>query len=85
MTVDPVCGMSVRERGNRQSVEYADLTYYFCSSECLQRFDREPDLFTAGAGVGLLANDDRSADEQHVPGPGPNARLEQAPVDAGPG
>ena len=48
MQADPVCGVRVRERGNRQRVEYAGQAYFFCSSECLERFDAQPDLFTAG-------------------------------------
>ena len=85
MATDPVCGMQVDEAGGTRSVEYAGETYYFCSEGCLRRFDAEPDLFTAGTGVGNLANDDRSADQERVPGAGPHARLEQPHVESGAG
>jgi YHS domain-containing protein len=88
MAVDPVCGMNVRQRGNKQSVEYADQTYFFCSSGCLERFDAQPDLFTAGPGEGKLADRDRGVLPGHgakVPRPSAQAKLEQPPSDAGPG
>jgi Cu+-exporting ATPase len=88
MQADPVCGERVRERGNRQKVEYAGQTYYFCSNDCLERFDAQPDLFTAGPAEGRLADRDRGVLPGHgaaIPRPGSQAKLEQAPVDAGPG
>jgi YHS domain-containing protein len=87
MQLDPVCGQQVRERGNRQRVEYAGQRYYFCSEKCLQRFDAQPDLFTYGPGEGKLANRDRGV----LPGagaknprPASRAKLEAADSDAGP-
>jgi Cu+-exporting ATPase len=85
MQLDPVCGQSVQVDGNQNQVEYAGESYYFCSSACLERFDQEPDLFTAGAGIGRLANADPASEPLENPRPGPAARLEQPPVDAGPG
>ena len=88
MAVDPVCGVQVKERGNRERVEYAGQTYFFCSSGCLERFEAQPDLFTAGPGEGKLADRDRGVLPGHgarIPGPPAQAKLEQAPVDAGPG
>ena len=88
MTVDPVCGMQVKQRGNKQSVEYAGQTYHFCSNDCLERFDAQPDLFTAGPGEGKLADRDRGVLPGHgaqIPRPGPQAKIEQAASDAGPG
>ena len=80
MQLDPVCGQRVRERGNQQRVEYADQAYFFCSAECLERFDAQPDLFTAGPGEGLLADRDRGV----LPGHGASnpivaRRLTRAP------
>jgi hypothetical protein len=69
-------------------VEYAGEPYYFCSIECLNRFDAEPDLFTAQPGEGKLTNRDRYLLPGHgasIPGPGPHAVLEPADSDAGPG
>lgn len=87
MQADPVCGQQVRDRGNKQSAEYAGQRYVFCSSECLQRFDAQPDLFTAGPAEGKLANRDRGVlpgAGANMPGPSPQARIEQPPSDAGP-
>jgi hypothetical protein len=69
-------------------VEYADVQYYFCSPECLARFDAQPDLFTVQPGEGNLANRDRYLLPGHgaaAPEPGSHAVLEQADSDAGPG
>ncbi len=88
MQADPVCGIRVRERGNRQRVEYAGQAYFFCSPECLERFDAQPDLFTAGPAEGRLANRDRGVLPGHgasIPRPGSHAKLEPADSDAGPG
>ena len=88
MQADPVCGARVRERGNQQKVEYAGQSYYFCSPDCLERFDAQPDLFTAGPAEGKLANRDRGVLPGHGasnPRPSSQAKIEQAPVDAGPG
>jgi YHS domain-containing protein len=88
MQADPVCGTPVRERGNHESVEYAGTRYFFCSRTCLERFDAQPDLFTAGPAEGKRADRDRGVLPGHganMPGPGSKAKLEQATVDAGPG
>jgi xanthine dehydrogenase accessory factor len=39
---DPVCGMMVEIAGARFTSEYAEATYYFCSSGCKRSFDKEP-------------------------------------------
>ena len=88
MQADPVCGQRVRERGNQQRAEYAGQRYFFCSSECLQRFDAQPDLFTAGPAEGRIAQRDRGllpGKGARIPPPSPAAKIEQATVDAGPG
>lgn len=88
MAVDPVCGRQVKERGNRERVEYAGQAYIFCSRDCLERFDAQPDLFTAGPGEGNLANRDRGVLPGHGaqnPRPNPQAKIEPASSDAGPG
>jgi YHS domain-containing protein len=88
MQLDAVCGQRVRQRGNRYCVEYAGQPYYFCSQECLERFDAQPDLFTAGPGEGKLANRDRGVLPGHGasnPRPGSHAKIQPADSDAGPG
>jgi Cu+-exporting ATPase len=42
MDMDPVCGMTVSRGEVAESSEYQGRTYYFCSSECKARFDKEP-------------------------------------------
>ena len=88
MQLDAVCGQRVRERGSRLVVEYAGERYYFCSVECLDRFDAQPDLFTFQPGEGKLTNRDRYLLPGHgasFPRPGLQGILEAADSDAGPG
>ncbi|MBI5548449.1 MAG: YHS domain-containing protein [Deltaproteobacteria bacterium] len=43
---DPVCGMQLQAgqvHGQRQA---GGATYYFCSNNCLSRFDKDPGSFT---------------------------------------
>jgi YHS domain-containing protein len=77
MQIDPVCGKQVPERGNPQQTEYATAYYYFCSLQCLQRFEAEPDLFTLEPGEGSLANRDRGIRPVANPRVGRHAKLEQ--------
>jgi len=48
VTKDPVCGMNVDEReakaAGRTSV-FQGRTYYFCSADCKQKFDKDPGKF----------------------------------------
>ncbi|MEE9910454.1 MAG: efflux RND transporter periplasmic adaptor subunit [Deltaproteobacteria bacterium] len=53
LEMDPVCGMSVAPRkaqtAGRKSL-YQGKTYFFCSDDCKQRFDRHPESFLMSAG-----------------------------------
>lgn len=40
MARDQVCGMDVDERTAKIMSEHAVRTYYFCSSRCKERFDK---------------------------------------------
>lgn len=42
---DPVCGMQVDEQTAQKS-EHEVQTYYFCSSDCQQQFERNPQRYT---------------------------------------
>ncbi len=42
---DPVCGMTV-DRSKARRLEHAGTTYYFCSDNCLQAFQHDPDRYT---------------------------------------
>ena len=42
---DPVCGMDVTYETAQARTEYNGQTYYFCSIECKESFDREPEAY----------------------------------------
>ncbi|MDP2232662.1 MAG: YHS domain-containing protein, partial [Actinomycetota bacterium] len=46
---DPVCGMSVALDADKPSLEYAGLTYHFCSQKCHGKFAADPAHYLAGA------------------------------------
>ena len=45
MQKDPVCSMQVDPATAAGSSEYNGKTYYFCSTQCKQKFDRNPKQF----------------------------------------
>jgi P-type Cu+ transporter len=45
MGIDPVCGMEVNPASAEAQSEYGGQTFYFCSAECKQRFDAEPQRY----------------------------------------
>ena len=46
MTVtDPVCGMAIEAAQAAATREYNGRTYYFCSEECKEDFDKHPEKF----------------------------------------
>lgn len=47
---DPVCGMTLDSNAAEGSSTYQGKTYYFCSTEDKEKFDRNPSRYaTAGA------------------------------------
>lgn len=40
--VDPVCGMPVTSTSSALQRSYMDRTFFFCSEDCLQKFDADP-------------------------------------------
>jgi Cu+-exporting ATPase len=46
MQKDLVCGMSVDPNTAEDSTTYQGKTYYFCSTECKEKFDKRPTQFT---------------------------------------
>ena len=47
---DPVCNMQVDEKNATAQSEYQGQTYYFCSHNCKERFDKNPQQYvTLGA------------------------------------
>ena len=49
MTVDPVCGMRVEEKRSEFETQFAGKKYFFCSEECRQAFQADPDEYAAAA------------------------------------
>ncbi len=45
MARDPVCNMDVNEKTAAAQSEHQGQTYYFCSTECKQRFDQNPQQY----------------------------------------
>lgn len=41
--VDPVCGMAMDEKDIFETSLYKGSLYYFCSKECKENFDRDPE------------------------------------------
>ena len=42
---DPVCGMDVSPQSAASTSEYKGQMYYFCSPDCKESFDKEPDRY----------------------------------------
>lgn len=49
MVKDPVCGMQVDESKTAHKSEHKGKTYHFCSANCKEQFDKEPEKY-AGEG-----------------------------------
>ncbi len=45
VTRDPVCGMDIETGRAFQSVDYGPKTYYFCSKDCVRKFNERPEYF----------------------------------------
>lgn len=48
MAKDPVCGMNVDEKTAVGTASHKGKTYYFCSSSCKARFEKEPEKYVQG-------------------------------------
>ena len=47
MSIDPVCGMTVNENSAPAKATHEGQTYYFCSTECQTKFQREPQKYVS--------------------------------------
>ena len=86
--IDPVCGRTLESDSDGLSTEYADVTYAYCSQECMTRFTEQPDIFTAQPGRGQVADNDRALRDDADKGqliPGQPARLTNSPPTPGAG
>jgi YHS domain-containing protein len=45
MARDPVCNMEVNEQNAPAQTRYQGQNYYFCSEQCKQKFDQNPQQF----------------------------------------
>ncbi len=45
MEQDPVCGMLINPKEATGAREYQRTTYYFCSPNCLTKFDQAPQRY----------------------------------------
>jgi len=43
---DPVCGMDVEVTDGVMSRQHMGRTFYFCSSPCMEKFDKDPVAYT---------------------------------------
>jgi len=49
MTKDPVCKMDIDENQTNFNSEYAERKYHFCSEECKDTFDSQPERYATAA------------------------------------
>jgi Cu+-exporting ATPase len=49
MKKDPVCSMEVDKDKSEFTSQYGGKTYYFCSEDCKQQFERRPEQFAIAA------------------------------------
>lgn len=49
MNTDPVCGMKVDEGNTQHQTLYGSRTYSFCSQQCKNEFEENPEAYTRTA------------------------------------
>ena len=49
---DPVCGMNIDAKDAAATSQHQGRTYYFCSTNCKEKFDQNPQQYEAGLGKG---------------------------------
>lgn len=49
---DPVCGMIIEDETAEARSTYEGKTYYFCSEDCKESFDANPEEYVTKAGKG---------------------------------
>jgi YHS domain-containing protein len=60
MERDPVCGMNVNPDEAIDYDEYKGKEYYFCSVECAEKFEADPERYAGPASAGALLNPPQS-------------------------
>lgn len=51
MVKDPVCGMTIDQSDAAARSTYQGRTYFFCSQQCKDTFDRNPSAYANEAGT----------------------------------
>ena len=67
MMNDPVCGMPVDPAKSPCRREYQGHTYHFCSTNCQQKFDAEPDRYLAQAAAVIAPKVDVAPQQVTIP------------------
>lgn len=49
---DPVCGMNIDAKDAAATSQHQGRTYYFCSTDCKEKFDQNPQQYAEGLGKG---------------------------------
>jgi len=49
---DPVCGMEVNPKDAAGKSQHQGQTYYFCSEDCKEKFDQNPQQYAKGQSKG---------------------------------
>ncbi len=49
MALDPVCKMEIEPAQAAGESRFNDRTYYFCSNDCKERFDENPERYAGEA------------------------------------
>lgn len=49
MVIDPVCGMEIDEQSSAISATHSGKTFHFCSEECKQAFQANPEQYVKAA------------------------------------
>jgi Cu+-exporting ATPase len=54
-TKDPVCGMDIERDDAAAQSDFQGKTYYFCSNDCKQKFDKNPQTYVTSPQKGAGA------------------------------
>jgi Cu+-exporting ATPase len=47
---DPVCGMQIDEKNAAGKAQHQGRSYYFCSTQCQQKFEHNPEQYARAGG-----------------------------------
>ncbi len=64
---DPVCGMEIDTEKAFATREHMGHTYYFCSADCVAKFDADPHRYTLASSVTTGFNPDLSDEQIELP------------------